>query len=161
MTLQEWIRSQGGQRECARKFNFPAASVGAWYRLERYPRPHTQQKLQQLAHGEIDFRKLMKEYLIAQRKRNEKCLKITCCTNTLIRPDIRSELPLKHVLERSGMRPQQPEWQARIIYASWAGKEISTDEFRQVLNGIREKGEQLVDLFQVDKILSQLKAQYK
>jgi hypothetical protein len=153
MTLQEWIRKQGGQRECARRFKFPAASIEAWYQLERFPRPSTQQKLNRLAEGEIDFRRLMKDYIIAQEKKRKKRVREPLpILSSAITSDCREHL-LSHVLAGIGMRCQQPDWQARLIYASWVGKNITPAQFRQAAASIKTKGSDSVDLFYIDKII--------
>lgn len=151
MTLQEWIRSQGGQRECARKYELPPASVGAWYRLERFPRPHTQDKLQKLADGRIDFKKLMNDYL----RNQEKIRKKHEASDVKTVPDLyeKYEKSYRGLFEKEGVIPVQPEWQARIIYASWTGRNISSRHIRRAAQSLKNNQNAYIDLFALDEFI--------
>lgn len=152
MTLQEWIRSQGGQRECARRYELPPASVGAWYRLERFPRPHTQDKLQKFADGEIDFKKLMSDYL----RNQEKIRKKVEASDVKTVPDMYGtpEESYRGLFDKEGVIPVQPEWQARIIYASWIGRKISCRHIQRAAQSLKNNRNAYIDLFALDEFIS-------
>lgn len=75
VTLKQWIKSKFGDRgvaEAARFLGYPYKTVLAWVKLDRFPRPATQEIITLKSDGQVDVNQWRTDYLKAEQARKAK-----------------------------------------------------------------------------------------
>lgn len=147
MTFQEWVKEQGGQRECARKHNFSFASIGSWFRLERYPKPASQQRILECSNGQVDFLDLLKKHIEKNKGVSTQTVQRRLKASVLIRDLAR----LIRVYEELGLPPHRCNLHGPKILARWETTHVTVGEVRRAVNELEDQGKDSGDLELIHK----------
>ena len=142
ISFQQWVDSEGGQSACANRHGFPVASVGAWYRHERYPRPINQARILFCSENTVDLQALLTGFVEAKKSARGPVrhvqLKGCCLVNTLAR--------LKQVFAELNIPAERANLHGERITARWSTTHVSVSEIRQAVLTLAESGKDYGDL---------------
>lgn len=138
--FQAWVDANGGQRDCAKKYGFPATSMGAWYRLERYPKLETQMLLRDYSDGQIDFQLLMTDFLKHKRESSssaQSSLKSRRIKGHLVVNEVER---LKRVFTELGLPAERCNLHGKQFISRWKQTNVTVREVRQAIAQLDDSG---------------------
>lgn len=151
MTFQEWVKEQGGQRACAKKHNFSFASIGSWFRLERYPKPTSQQRILECSAGRVDFLDLLKKHIEKNSDGNIKTVQRRLKASVLVRDLAR----LKQVYDELGLPSHRCNLHGPKILARWENTHVTVDEVRRAVCELEDQGKDSGDIELIHKTVGE------
>lgn len=154
VSFQEWVDSEGGQRKCAKRHGFPPASLGAWYRLERYPKPSSQARIQTCSKHSVDMADLLKRFVAANNNPLPKIaarrLKGSYLVSNLQR--------LKRVLAELGIPESRANLHGERITARWSTTNVSVSEVRQAVELLAMRNADYGDIQLIHKTIGEARS---
>ena len=69
VSLQDWIKTQGGANQVAKTCGFKKRTVNAWLYCERYPRPKSVLIIRRASNNQVDFMLLAKTYAAKNKEK--------------------------------------------------------------------------------------------
>jgi hypothetical protein len=142
LSFQQWVDSEGGQVACAVRYGFPVASLGAWYRLERYPRPSNQSRILLCSGNNVDLQALLQRFVEvhapAANKTRRRLLKGCSLVNSVAR--------LKQVFAELNIPESRANLHGERITARWSTTNVSVNEIREAVLALAESGKDCGDV---------------
>lgn len=142
LSFQQWVDSEGGQRACSRKFGLSPASVGAWYRLERFPRSSSQSRILQCSGYQVDFTMLLWRFICANTGPETQPPRRFMKSNLLV-TDIAG---LKKVLAEFSIPVSRVDSVGLHLIAGWSVINVVVGEIRCAVQGLAETGQDAGDI---------------
>ncbi|HHL0959884.1 TPA: hypothetical protein ACQVH3_004658 [Serratia marcescens] len=136
MTLQEWVDQQGGVVKCSKKHGFISSTLGAWCRLERFPRATQQARLLNSSKGLVDISALREAFLAKQVETTEP-VRQRRLQGSLV---VRSLERLKQVFDEQGLPRHRCNLNGPGLVARWSTTHVTVQEVRNAIQVLADEG---------------------
>lgn len=153
MTLQDWVKQNGGQRACAAKFKFSVSSLGAWCRSARYPTPASQKRLIDCSDNQIDFQDLLQTFVT---KKHEGTPDQSAVARRLTGSVFVRDVPrLKRLFIELELPPERCNLLGEKITARWAHTHVTVREVRSAVEKLVSEGKDSGDLQLIHRTIAE------
>lgn len=136
MTFQEWVKQEGGNEKCATKHGFSSSTLGAWFRLERFPNPDHQIGIIEASNGAVDISELRSQY-IAKKREHPAPSRQRRLQGSLIVRDLDR---LKLIFDELELPPHRCNLHGPRLLERWATTNVTVKEVRKAVIELESTG---------------------
>ena len=138
MTLQEWVKQEGGINKCAEKHGFRPSTLGGWCRLLRYPTHEHEDDLIKVSNGRVDLPALRSAYIEAkaQAKIQQPARSRRLRGDVLVYDLDR----LKLIFEEMELPPHRCNLHGPRLLRRWAITKVTVQEVRSAVLELETQG---------------------
>lgn len=136
MTLQEWVEQQGGVNKCSKQHGFTSSAIGAWCRLERFPRAAQQARIIKSSNGLVDVNAL-REAFLARQMGTTAPVRQRRLQGSLV---VRNLERLKQVFDEQGLPRHRCNLNGPGLVARWSTTHVTVQEVRDAMQTLADDG---------------------